>query len=179
MLSLKPNPNPSLKLEPRLRGTRKRKVDSKPEAKTESKPEAKSEVEAKPKPEAKAKTPSDLTPQIATRAYELYEQQGHRDGQSVQNWNRAEREIRKDQAKPEPKPEAKAEPESETKAESKPAAKVEAKPEAEIEPKHAPKVQPPPDAKIEPNARSQSQDAFRFDAADRRASPCTLRAVGT
>ena len=81
----------------------------------DSKPEAKSNVEAKPKPEAKAKTPVDLTPQIATRAYELYEQQGHRDGQSVQNWNRAELEIQKDQTKPEPNPEAKAEPESETK----------------------------------------------------------------
>jgi H+-transporting ATPase len=50
---------------------------------------AKANPETKPTPEAKAKTPLDLTPQIATRAYELYEQQGHRDGQSVQNWNRA------------------------------------------------------------------------------------------
>ena len=64
---------------------------------------AKANPEAKPKPEAKAKTPLDLThPPIATRAYELYEQQGHRDGQSVQNWNRAESEIQKDQAKPKP-----------------------------------------------------------------------------
>jgi H+-transporting ATPase len=63
---------------------------------------AKANPETKPKPEGKAKTPLDLTPQIATRAYELYEQQGHRDGQSVQNWNRAESEIQKDQAKPKP-----------------------------------------------------------------------------
>ena len=140
-----------------VKGDPETKIDSKPEAKTESKPEAKSEVEAKPKPEAKAKTPLDLTPQIATRAYELYEQQGHRDGQSVQNWNRAELEIQKDQAKPEPKPEVKAEPESETKAESKPAAKVEAKSEAEIEPKPEPKVQPPPDAKIEPKTETKAK----------------------
>jgi H+-transporting ATPase len=53
-----------------------------------------------------------LTPQIATRAYELYEQQGRRDGQSVQNWDKAEREIRNDQAKAELKPETKAEPPS-------------------------------------------------------------------
>ena len=33
---------------------------------------------------------SDLTPQIAARAYELYERQGHRDGQSAQNWDKAE-----------------------------------------------------------------------------------------
>ena len=94
-------------------------VKGDPETKVEPKPEAKSEVKAKPKPEAKAKTPSDLTPQIATRAYELYEQQGHRDGQSVENWETAEREIQRDQAE--------AEPQSETKAESKPGAKVEAK----------------------------------------------------
>ncbi len=44
---------------------------------------------------AKAKTPSDLTPQIATRAYELYEQRGRQDGRAVQDWGQAEREIRK------------------------------------------------------------------------------------
>jgi H+-transporting ATPase len=65
---------------------------------------AKANPETKPTPEAKAKTPLDLTPQIATRAYELYEQQAQRDGQSVQNWNRAESEIQKEQAKPKPKP---------------------------------------------------------------------------
>jgi H+-transporting ATPase len=47
---------------------------------------------------AKVRTPSDLTPQIAKRAYELYERQGHRDGQASQDWLEAEREIRKDKA---------------------------------------------------------------------------------
>jgi len=45
----------------------------------------------------KTKTPSDLTPQIATRAYELYEQRGRQDGPAVQDWGQAEREIRKDE----------------------------------------------------------------------------------
>jgi len=45
----------------------------------------------------KAKTPSDLTPQIAKRAYELYERQGRREGHAVQDWEKAEREIRKDE----------------------------------------------------------------------------------
>jgi H+-transporting ATPase len=49
-------------------------------------------VKAEPKPEAKAETPSDLTPQIAKRAYELYEERV----QGVQDWEKAEREIRKD-----------------------------------------------------------------------------------
>jgi H+-transporting ATPase len=42
-----------------------------------------------------AKKPLDLTPQIATRAYELYQQRGRRDGQAGQDWLEAEREIRK------------------------------------------------------------------------------------
>jgi hypothetical protein len=36
------------------------------------------------------------TPQIAKRAYELYEQHGRRDGHAVQDWFQAEREIRKE-----------------------------------------------------------------------------------
>ena len=72
-------------------------------------------LKEKDKREAKAKTPSDLTPQIAKRAYELYEQQGHKSDSAVQNWSQAELEIRKGQPKAEPNPEAKAEPKPETK----------------------------------------------------------------
>ncbi|MGC2204254.1 MAG: DUF2934 domain-containing protein, partial [Stellaceae bacterium] len=43
-----------------------------------------------------AKETVDVTPQIATRAYELYERQGHREGHAVQDWLKAEREIRED-----------------------------------------------------------------------------------
>jgi H+-transporting ATPase len=39
----------------------------------------------------------DLAPQIAKRAYELYEQQGRRNGQAGQHWLEAEREIRKEE----------------------------------------------------------------------------------
>jgi len=42
------------------------------------------------------KTPVDVTPQIATRAYALYERRGRQDGQGVQDWEQAEREIRKE-----------------------------------------------------------------------------------
>jgi H+-transporting ATPase len=38
----------------------------------------------------------DLTPQIATRAYELYQQRGRGDGQANQDWLEAERETRTD-----------------------------------------------------------------------------------
>jgi NADH:ubiquinone oxidoreductase subunit 2 (subunit N) len=44
---------------------------------------------------AVAKKPIDVTPQIAKRAYELYEQRGRQDGRAVQDWGQAEREIRK------------------------------------------------------------------------------------
>ncbi len=47
-------------------------------------------------PDAVARTPVDVTPQIARRAYELYEQRGRYDGQADQDWLQAEREIRKD-----------------------------------------------------------------------------------
>jgi H+-transporting ATPase len=40
-------------------------------------------------------TPLDLKPEIATRAYELFEKRGRADGQAGQDWSEAEREIRK------------------------------------------------------------------------------------
>jgi H+-transporting ATPase len=40
----------------------------------------------------------DLTPQIAKRAYELYERGGRQDDQAVQDWLQAEREIRADES---------------------------------------------------------------------------------
>jgi H+-transporting ATPase len=45
-----------------------------------------------------AKKPLDLTPQIARRAYELYERQGRRENHAVRDWLKAEREIRKDES---------------------------------------------------------------------------------
>ena len=73
-----------------------------------------------------------MTPQIAKRAYELYEERDRKDGRSVQDWEKAEGEVRKGESKAGSKPEAKAEP--------KPEAKVEPKPEAKAKPKPEPKV---------------------------------------
>ncbi len=44
------------------------------------------------------KMPLDLTPQIAARAYELYQERVHGESQQDQDWHEAEREIRKDQS---------------------------------------------------------------------------------
>jgi len=122
-------------------------AEARPGAKDEPKPQAKAEVEAKPavgpKPEAKGKTTADLTPQIAAKAYELYEREGHRDGQSAQNWDKAEKEIRATQAKAEPQ------------AEAKPAAKAGAAPEAKAPPNSAPDSKPA--AKVEPTSAAKAE----------------------
>ncbi len=46
----------------------------------------------------KAKASAGLTPQVARRAYELYEQKGRHDGHAVQDWLQAEQTVRKDAA---------------------------------------------------------------------------------
>ena len=74
------------------------KAKTGPDAKVRPEPEAKSESKA----EAVPKTPSDLAPQIAKRAYELYERQGRHDGHAAQDWEQAEREIRQEKPAPEP-----------------------------------------------------------------------------
>ena len=52
------------------------------------------EARAQRKPEAKAQTPADLTPQIAARAYELYQERVQGQSQADQDWLEAERETR-------------------------------------------------------------------------------------
>jgi len=135
------------------------KAESKPEAKTEVTPEVKTEPkpEAKAEPKPEANVPPDLTPQIAKRAYELYEERARKDGRAVQDWEKAEREIRKDEAKAEPKPKAEAEPKPEAKAEPKPEAKAEPKPEAKAEPKPETKAEAKPEAKAEPKPEAKAE----------------------
>jgi len=143
----KAEPMPEAKTEPNAEA----KAETKPEAKAEPMPmpevkaEPKPEAKAEPQPEVKAKTPSDLTPQIAKRAYELYEERSHKDGRAVQDWEQADREIRNPEVKAEPKPEAKAETKPEAKAEHKPEAKAEPKPETKAELKPEAKAKTPSD----------------------------------
>ncbi|MBK5204961.1 MAG: DUF2934 domain-containing protein [Polaromonas sp.] len=73
-------------------------------------------LKEKEKAEPQAKKPSELTRQIGKRAYELYEEQGRKEGRAVQDWDKAESEIRKEihnPVKTEPPPEAKAKPKPE------------------------------------------------------------------
>jgi H+-transporting ATPase len=65
---------------------------------------AESAVRLKPQAVRKAplegtpRTATDLKPQIAMRAYELYERRGRQDGRAVQDWEAAEGQIRKERA---------------------------------------------------------------------------------
>jgi H+-transporting ATPase len=121
----------------------------------------------------KTMTPSDLTPQIAKRAYELYEQGGRQDGRAVQDWEQAEQAIQKEQAKAEPKPVAKAEPKPDAKAAAQPDAKAAAEPDAKAaaEPdakaaaKPDAKATPEPDAKTapEPEAKAAAEPKAKAD----------------
>jgi H+-transporting ATPase len=89
--------------------------------------------DAEPKPELEAKPPVDLTARVAKRAYALYEEGGRKDGVAVQNWQRAESEIRKDLAKAEPLGETKTETRPEAKDQLQSIAKTEPQPEAKAE----------------------------------------------
>jgi H+-transporting ATPase len=150
--------------------------EPKPETKAEPKPDAKADA---PKPDAKADEPkpstktdepkpeakaaSDLTPQIAARAYELYGERAGNDGTAVQDWKKAEQEIRNDEAEAAAKPEAKVEPKPGAKAdEPSPAPKAEQpKPDAKAEPKPDTKADTPaPEAKADeqkPEAKDKTQ----------------------
>ena len=141
-------PMPDAKPEPKSDPKAAPMPDAKPEPKSD--PKAAPMPDAKPEPKSDPKTPSDLTPQIAKRAYELYEERARKDAPAVQDWEKAEREIRKDEAKAAPKPDAKAEPKPEAKSEPSPEVKAEPKPEAKPEPKPEAKPKPKPDAKAEP-----------------------------
>ncbi len=147
------------KTEVKAKAETETKSGPQPDAKVETKSGPKSETkpEAKSSPNTNGKNTSDLTPQIAARAYELYEHNGHRDGQSDENWDQAEREIRATPAKVEPKaesePETKAQPDPDTNAkpqargELMPATKVEPKPGAKLDAKTEAAPKPKPEAK--------------------------------
>ena len=175
----KAEPKPDAKAEVKPEG------EAKPDAKGAAKPDAKadqpkSEAQDKPKIEAKAeppkaeanaktnpedKTPSDLTPQIAKRAYELYGKRDRSGGTAAQDWAKAEREIRNDEAKAEPKPEAKTDapapeakvdqPKPEEKAAPTPEAKAGSKPEANVD---KPKTEAKPD-----QPKSEAKDKTQHD----------------
>ena len=131
----KPDAKVEPKPEPKAAATSAAQAAPKPQSTGASIPEA----QAEPKLKANANAPTDLTPRIAKRAYKLYEEGGRKDGAAVQNWERAESEIRRDLAKAEPKPQAKDQPQS--------IANKEPQPESEAVPQSDMKVEPPSAAK--------------------------------
>jgi H+-transporting ATPase len=109
----KPEANPEAETETKTEPNPEVKaVEPNPEAKTsEPKPDVKAEpksvAKVEPQPESKSKMPSDLTPGLVKRVHKLYEELGREDVQAVQDWEKAERETRKDEAKAEHKPDKK------------------------------------------------------------------------
>jgi F-type H+-transporting ATPase subunit b len=101
------------------------------------------------KQKEKAKASPELTAKIAKRAYEIYEQRGHRSDSADQDWSQAEQEIRKGDAKPAPKPEIKTEPKPDAVTEPKPGVKAGSKPEVIAETKPEDKPEPKQGASAE------------------------------
>jgi H+-transporting ATPase len=189
----KPEAKPETPTEPKPEADAK--DAPKPEVKDGAKPGDKAEAtagaptvskpESDPKAETKAKTPANLTPQIAKRAYEIYEQRSHNGDLAAQDWEQAKREIGKRETKGEPNSEAVAEPKPE--AGAKPDAKAELKPEATAEPKPEGNADAKPGSVANPQAKTgfkpearaapkpETKDTGRSDAAARQARPQTLR----
>jgi F-type H+-transporting ATPase subunit b len=97
--------------------------------------------------QAQAWKPSVLTQQIDKRAYELYEEHGHKTGHAAADWQQAEHEIREGLLRPGKtgtRTEAKAEPERE----------AEAKPENTVKPGPAAKAGPETEGH-EPEAKNR------------------------
>jgi hypothetical protein len=113
--------------------------------------------QAEPRPETKAKTAADLSSRIAKRAYELYEQGGHKDGAAVQNWEMAESEILKGLGKANSAPETKIEPMPVGKLESKPEAKDPSQVVAKADPEPQARAFAKSEINIEPKTEAQTE----------------------
>jgi H+-transporting ATPase len=178
-------PEAKAEAKPDAQGTPKpeAKGEPKPEVKTEPKSETETEqpkpvaqadeikAETKSEPKHEAKTPSDLTQQIAKRAYKLYGERDRSGSTAVQDWKRAEQEIRNEEGEMEPKTEAKADqPKPEEKAAATPAAKVDV-PKANAkadDPKPETKVgAPKPEATADHPAPEATVDQPKPDAKDK------------
>ncbi len=157
-------PAPEAKVEPKPDdGKALPEATAEPNAsKLDAKAVAQTKAEAATSPAARPEAASALKSQIAARAYEIYEQQGHQDGQSAQNWDQAEHEIRKAEAQPAngaaPQPAAKGKTPTATQADPKP------QPEAKTEPKPH-DAKPPADEQAEPKAQAKPE-AGAIPAAD-------------
>jgi H+-transporting ATPase len=137
------------------------KVEPKPEPRAATNSDAKAaqnpqttgasipESQAEPELASNAKPTADLTSRIAKRAYKLYERGGRKDGASVQNWEKAEAEIRKDLASAGSAPKTKVEPML--------VGKVESKPEVKDQPQSAGKMAPQPETKAEPESAIENE----------------------
>jgi H+-transporting ATPase len=148
-----PNGDPKATAEPGIKvgANSDAKAGPGPEPKGEKEPVNGVGMEIKPlvasNQNSGAKTLPDLTTQIAVKAYEIYEREGRRNGQSAQNWDKAAQEIRAGNTKPESQLADKAGNEPETKA----------KLDSNVNSKDELKVGVEPEASAHGNSKTESE----------------------
>jgi H+-transporting ATPase len=141
---------PNVKEETKPADTTEPKSDAKPEAKTQPAAGIKEEQ----KPDVKADTPTDLNPEIAKRAYEIFEKRGKQDGPAINDWEQAKKEIENGHSKAGSNKETKV-------AEPKAVASTEPKPTDIATTKSQSKEDAVPKTKEEPAKDSEPQTVQR------------------
>ncbi len=125
---------------------------------------------AAPEPAANTAAATDVTPQISDRAYALYEKGGHRDGHALQDWQKAEQEIRPAASEAKAKPDATGDP------------APDAKPKPDAKAAATPTVKPEPPADVTPQRAKRVHDFYqelgREDVAAVEASDLAARTKG-
>ena len=157
----RPDVKSKAKAEAATKSDEKAKVETKPEPNATAKSAANAapktqttgasipQLPAEPNLKTNSKPTIDLAPRIAKRAYKLYEEGGRKDGTAVQNWEKAESEIRKDLTRSEPVGKTIAVPEAEVKDQPQPVAKTDAQAQTNAMPDSSVKPEPQPEAKPE------------------------------
>ena len=91
----KTEPKPEVKAEAKTEPGTDSKEEQKPSVKAETRPKEPTE----PKPAANADTPTDLNPEIAKRAYEIFEERSRQGGPAISDWEQAKKELENDKLK--------------------------------------------------------------------------------
>jgi len=115
----KPRPEPQRNRSPKPVPSQMPKLNLSPKTKlrlclgTKQKPSLgpdRAEIRSRTEGRNQSQDTANLTPLIAKRAYEIYEQRSHKGDLAAQDWEQAKRDIGKNETKAEPNPEAAAEP---------------------------------------------------------------------
>ena len=92
-------PKPEVKVEAKAGAAANNKEDSDPRVKAEVKSVDIREPKPGSKPIQNTYDPTDLNPEIAKRAYEIFKKRGSQDGQQVKDWEQAKQDMENDKVK--------------------------------------------------------------------------------